>query len=182
MSCASVVCSNDAVLSVCGEQPTVLSLGHLKFSMTSLWPTTQLDITQFQNWKLHLETRKQEIVSWRLCFPDYSKNHWDHLHIISKWVELENIILSKVAQTQKFLVLCRFSNVCSCACNTTLHWLSHHPGAWLALFFPQFCFLLFKSPPINSTLKLLNASFYTLAINILNNFNCSIFLLWFIFL
>lgn len=147
MSCASVVCSNDAVLSVCGEQPTVLSLGHLKFSMTSLWPTTQLDITQFQNWKLHLETRKQEIVSWRLCFPDYSKNHWDHLHIISKWVELENIILSKVAQTQKFLVLCRFSNVCSCACNTNTSLTESSPRSLIS---PVFFTILFSALQVTS--------------------------------
>lgn len=145
------------LLSVCGEQPTVLSLGCLKISM--------VPFGQQLNW-MQSSSRtgsfiwKQEIVSWRLCFPDYSKNPWDHLHIISKWIELENIILSKVAQTQKSLVLCRFWNVCSCACTQTLYLLSQHPRAWLAPFFSQFCFLLFKSPPINSTLKLLNASFY----------------------
>ena len=51
------------VPSVCGKQPYLLgnSLGCLRVPMGPLWPTTQLDVMQFQNWKLPLVTKDGQL-------------------------------------------------------------------------------------------------------------------------
>lgn len=53
MSCADIVYNNEDLLSVC----LGISLGYLGISMGPLWLRTQMDVTQFQYWKLFLVTR-----------------------------------------------------------------------------------------------------------------------------
>lgn len=86
------------------------SLGCLKFNMGPLWPTTQVDITQYQYWKLHMVTRNGQLelflpflsISFRL--PLYMYIFQDSSTVFDFYTTLKYPLVSAVSSHIPFLI------------------------------------------------------------------------------